>query len=338
MRNRVWKTVIAGMGLMLPLTACDDNPLDESIDEVASLTFDRTFMTILPNDSAIAVVTPKSVYGDPVTTADVEFEACSTGVPLTVAAVSDTTDATLSGEHEVVIRTGGQLGYGCIVATGGGETDTLRVLVVPDEFLPVEGSVVAGSEVRLYRATGQPVFDANTHVYVNDIETWVTSLSADTIAFYLPSSVPVGEAEISLEGVGPGNVTLPARVNVTATGDPNEPDEWLFIGDATAYTEIEVPAFIVGDMGDGDVNDIYGFTLTEARNVDFTLDWVGSSGDLDFILRTPTGALVPGCNAATAAHPEHDTCALVPGTYYAQINDYEEAGVSTYVFDVHFVE
>jgi hypothetical protein len=84
------------------------------------------------------------------------------------------------------------------------------------------------------------------------------------------------------------------------------------------------------------IDHYYKLTVTEAGNYTITTDWAVGS-DIDQILCNDAACSAPDFTAATGAHPETGTYALVPGTYYIIVEDFggDAAGSSVTVSITH---
>jgi len=331
MRTAMWKGLVVGAALVLPVAACDvDNPIDEGQEDVARLEFDRSYATIIPGDSTTLTVRPRNRYNDPIRTS-VSFSACDSNVTLS----DPIEDLSLAGQTSVTVYAGTTLGYSCVVASAGGQQDTVQILVVPDYLVPGSSTAAPGGRVVLNRAIGQPVFDDNVAISVDGYTAfWSrTESSADSLVFWVPFGVAAGDVTVDVSNIGPGNVTIPATLTISGTAtDPHEPNDYVFGGGE--IFPVSAPEFELVSMLDAsDTDDFFEFTLTEETTFDMLLDWDDSngSGDLDLYV-ADIGFNVAYCTSATGDHPEDhvEECTLPAGDYLIWVTDYTPGQTTTY--------
>lgn len=321
-----------GAAVLVTVGACDDNPVDEGVDEVARLDFDRSFASVAPGDSITLLVTPQNRYGNPVIASEVTFEACDDKITL---GESGPDGVALSGQYFVVVRGTNTLGFTCVRATAAGVTDSMRVLVVPPTLLTNVSEAAAGETVVVRRAQGQPAFDENVAVEVNFTPAfWLrTQSDEDSIVVVLPRTLEPGATDIVVTGLGGGDASLTAPFTITSAAPPAdevEPNDSP--GTATAVEGF--PLEIIGTTSADDPDDFYTYSIPEDVTVEFWLEWdnVGGSPDLDFYGAVDPAFTTTFCGGAfTGSYPEHiGPCDLAAGDYMVYVNEWTPSDGTTY--------
>ena len=147
---------IAGLALVLAVSACDDNPLAENRE-------DASYFRLNPSSAAVNAGGTVKVDATVLNRYGAATNAAVTGTPCDsrISAVADT----LRSEYEFPERftvTGLTLGLSCLVVTGGGITDTIQIRVVPASFdLTTSDTIASGQsatvEVAFLTEAGTPV-------------------------------------------------------------------------------------------------------------------------------------------------------------------------------------
>jgi hypothetical protein len=305
-------------GSLLWLGACDgDDPAAEGSGEAVAIASDKSIVIAAPGDSfniaAWVLDQTSSRIGTPVTVVP--------GTGLTLQ--SDTFVAELA-ETRATVRLGAGTAGSSVELQGEGLRDTIFVIVASP-------ATVNGSPAIVFRSP-IPVFTEDLVAEIGGAAATVFTQTPTELAVLLPFTAT--ELEYSFEGFGAdASVTVAGAVAVSGApvNEPGEPNDTR----ATAKPG-EFNTDIFGSLSSSDVDDYYVFTVTEAGDYDFNLDWNDDS-DVDMIPRNATGGALSGA-AATGAHPEHVALTLQPGTYYVQVNMYARDGdldATTYTLRVN---
>lgn len=154
---------VAALVVCLAFAACDDNPVDESRGDAASLTINPTFAVVTAADSTRVDANARDRYGE-LTRGQVSFSACDDKIRLE----PDPSHVTLEPPDRTLVF-GLTLGESCVNVSGpGGLSATATVEVLPAsvevEVLDVLGSgASAQAQVTFFDATGAVAsgFDAS---------------------------------------------------------------------------------------------------------------------------------------------------------------------------------
>lgn len=326
MKSALWKGLVVGSAVIIAAAACDDNPVDEGVDQVQRVSFNKTFASVAPGDSIQIAATPLNRYGAPLG-ADVTFTACDTKV--TVASTArDTADLAEAVVAWVRATTdAANLGYTCVEAAAGGVRDTVRVLVVPDYPVTDVSSADAGATVTVNRAEGQPVYDDNTGVEITDAilgtrTAFVTGLSEDQLTFVVPYSIGTGTKTITVTNTGAEDADISGDFEITSASDPNDTD-------FGSEGSVSMPFDMYSKVSDSDVDDVFEFTAAADGTIDVYVDWDEGATDLDLYLLDATQTL--DLVHSWYDQPEHITYDVTAGTtYYIYVNNYGAEGPTTY--------
>lgn len=249
------------------------------------------------------------------------------------------------------LAVGGVLGVGVArlgaaqITQSGGALTVNTPAALAGSISPTSG--IPGTTVTITRTSG-PVFDANTRVYFNGIQSFVSSLAASTIVTALPGVGVKGPVELRLTRLDATD--LARRVTFTAdTAASLFADQYDDVNDDPATA----PALTVnGDYyvvqhgtctegvntspGD-DCDDFFKVSAPAGTGDSLTVNaaWFGGA-DVDILWcknATCSGAgnVITG-GGATSANPENSTVVIPAGaTWYLWINYFEPAGASTLV-------
>lgn len=339
MRMSGWKTLMLGAAVMLTAAACDDNPVDEGVDEVARLDFSRGYASVAPGDSITIQVTPENRYQDPVS-ASLDVTACDNRI--TIGSV-ERDEVELIESWNVVVHGTNNLGFSCFEARAAGVVDTVDVLVVPPTLLMEATEAAPGTQVVIERAPGQPVFDENTAATINFAPAfWLRSQSTpDSLVLVLPRALDPGDYPIEVTGLGAGDATLTTDP-LTIAGDPPADEAEPNDSPATAPHIDEFPLEIIGTTSADDADDFYTYTVPEDVTVEFWLEWdnVAGSPDLDFYGAVDPAFTTTFCGGAfTGSYPEHiGPCELAAGEYMVYVNEWTPSDGTTYHLYMEIVE
>lgn len=116
---------IAGLALVVAVSACDDNPLAENRDEAEYFRLSVSNAVVEVDGTVGVVANVLNRYGAALVV-NVTASECDAGVSVEVD--------TVRSEYEYPERfliTGNSVGESCVVVSGGGITDTIAVRVVP---------------------------------------------------------------------------------------------------------------------------------------------------------------------------------------------------------------
>lgn len=338
MRTHLWKAVLTGTLITMSAACGEDTPLDEGVGEIAQLQFDRGFASVAPGDTITFSVAPRDQFGAPVDD-DVEFEACDNKI--TIGDVRpDSAELFPRTIVEVIGTT--NLGYSCIVASAGGVTDSVTVLVVPPYLLTDVSEAVSGDTIVFVRSLGQPAFDDDVMVTAqiqapppNDFvhsAFWLRDRStADSLYVVLPVNMGPGDYEFEVSNIGSAQSTIGASFVVTAMGTPgvdiDDPN-----GDAVTDTVMisSMPYEITSELTQEESNDWFRITVTESGTLDMSLQWDYGNNGSDFVAfylyNAPnTVQVAPRLVLVYAAAPDpsdlHAQVDLDPGNYWVRIRN-----------------
>ncbi|HEX6588104.1 MAG TPA: hypothetical protein VF039_03695, partial [Longimicrobiales bacterium] len=328
-----------GTLITMSAAACgEDTPLDEGVGEVEQLQFDRGFASVAPGDTITFSVAPRDQFGSPVAQ-DVEFEVCDNKITLGDVRPDS---AELFPRTIVEVIGTDNLGYSCIVASAGGVTDSVTVLVVPPYLLTDVASAEGGDTITFVRSLGQPAFDGDTRVtmqiqapppgdFIHSVFVLREQSTADSLVVVLPINAAAGDYVFEVTDIGAGQATIGADFTVTAQGtagvDIDNPN-----GDATTDTVIvtDLPYEVVSEVTQEESNDWYRITVDEAGVLDMSLQWDYGNNGADFIAlylyNAPnTVAVEPRLVLTYAAAPDpadlHAQIELAPGNYWVRVRN-----------------
>jgi hypothetical protein len=123
---RVLRRAGVGLAAVALLAACDDNPLAENRDQGAWFELNPSNVAVNAGGTVTASAVVRNQYGA-ATNAAVTATPCDGKI----TAAADTLRSAFEFPERFVITGSSSLGTSCLVVTGGGLTDTIRVRVVP---------------------------------------------------------------------------------------------------------------------------------------------------------------------------------------------------------------
>lgn len=355
MRTHLWKAVLTGTLITMSAAACgDDTPLDEGVGEIEQLQFDRGFASVAPGDTITFSVAPRDQFGNTVDD-DVEFEACDNKI--TIGDVRPDSAELFPRTIVEVIGTN-NLGYSCIVASAGGVTDSVTVLVVPPFLLTNVSEAEGGDTIIFIRSLGQPAFDSDVSVtaqiqapppadFIHSAFVLRERSTADSLYVVLPINAAAGDYEFTISNIGAGQATIGSSLVVTALGtagpDIDNPD-----GGATDTVGLTLPAEVVSELTQEESNDWFRITVAEAGVLDMKLQWDYGNNGADFValyLYNKPGSVAVGDRLVLtyAAAPDpadlHAEVELEPGNYWVRVRNLDaEHTPTTYYLSLEMVE
>lgn len=267
-----------------------------------------------------------------------------------VAPFDPLTDITWSSDNDGIasvdatgLVTANGAGTATITATWsmGGVTVSAEVAIAVEVPPPVLTSIDvatadAGDAITI---TGTGMLVGPHAIYVNGFEVAAdpllgppTVVDATTATFNMPPGAP-GDVDVQVGSVVGG---LSNIIVVTRTSDDYEPDN---DDQEAGGPTITIPANIVNyfDGTAGDTDDYYGFTLGAGATLNFALDWVGVSTDLDLYVidRNPVTNFQCGFAGGTLSKPEAFACALGAGDFAAWVVEFDHVpGLTQYTMTI----
>jgi hypothetical protein len=187
---------IAGLALVLAVSACDDNPLAENREEAAYFRLNPSSAAVNAGGEVDVTATVLNRYGA-ATNAPVTGTPCDSRI----TAEPDSTRSEFEFPERFTV-TGGELGLSCLVVSGGGLTDTIQIRVVPAsvEITPVD-TVLSGE-----------TFDADI-VYLSEAGTAATGFDQAQVTWTaLDDDVADIDDQGVITGFAPGTARVVARL------------------------------------------------------------------------------------------------------------------------------
>ena len=346
MRTHLWKAVLTGTLITMSAAACgDDTPLDEGVGEIEQLQFDRGFASVAPGDTITFSVAPRDQFGNTVDD-DVEFEACDNKI--TIGDVRPDSAELFPRTIVEVIGTN-NLGYSCIVASAGGVTDSVTVLVVPPFLLTNVSEAEGGDTIIFIRSLGQPAFDSDVSVTAQiqapppadfiHSAFWLRDRStADSLYVVLPLNMGDGDYVFEVSNLGSAQSSIGADFVVAGRNEiPADIDDPN--GDLVTDTVIiGLPSEIVSELTQEESNDWYRITVTESGVLDMSLSWDYGNDGADFVAfylynEPNTVAVAPRLVLVYASAPDpadlHTQVELAPGNYWVRVRNLDASNTPT---------
>ena len=244
------------------------------------------------------------------------------------------------------LAAGGSLSVGAGKLSANDITQSGGVFVVNTPALltgtATPSSGLPGTAVIIKRAGADPAFDANTRVFFGGIQTFVSTVVADSIVVPVPGVGSKGAVELRLTRLDASD--LARRVTFTADtgvfkfadqydGTNNNPATAPVITANGDYYVVLSGTCTNGAGGAGtDCNDFFRITNTggAAATVAVNAAWL-TGPDVDILIGADSAGLVDfdcddGCNGATGANPENTSISVPAGaTYYFWANMFSNA-------------
>jgi hypothetical protein len=123
---RVLRRAAVGLAVVALLGACDDNPLSENRDQGAWFELNPSNVAVNAGGTVSVSAVVRNQFGA-ATNAAVTATPCDARI----SAVRDTGRTAFEFPERFIVTGSSSLGNTCLVVTGGGLTDTIRVRVVP---------------------------------------------------------------------------------------------------------------------------------------------------------------------------------------------------------------
>jgi hypothetical protein len=123
---RVLRRASAGLAVVALVTACDNNPLADNRDRGEWFDLNPSNVAVNAGGTVLVTAVVRNQFGA-ATNAPVTATPCDAKV----SAVRDTTRSAFEFPERFVVTGASSLGTSCLVVSGGGLTDTIRVRVVP---------------------------------------------------------------------------------------------------------------------------------------------------------------------------------------------------------------
>jgi hypothetical protein len=217
---------------------------------------------------------------------------------------------------------------------------TKGVLVVPGSFVGniSPSSASPGDFVKI--TNGGPGFDSDTRVFIDGIETFQVTATADSIRFVMPPTGVAGLVPLLLDQIGPDQVALVDNTNLSsASSSLNGPNEPANDDPATAPAITADGDYYIVNHGTctggsatsaGDDCDAF-FNVTNALarpdTITVQLDWL-SGADNDILwCDAACGGFVGNFDGATSSNPETSTVIIPAGEHWnLWINLFDPAG------------
>lgn len=222
---------------------------------------------------------------------------------------------------------------------GAPRVDSIPFTVVPGPFgggfAPASGSW--GDTVTITAAPG-PAFDDDTGVEFDGLLPFPISSSTSEIVVVAPAGITT--AEMVVLNVGANQLAFADTFVVTDPNpmDGNEPNNAGGGGGGSLSNPSESTLALVPfeqyiSVGSGDLDDVFQLVFAVQTTVNFSLDWnFPDDVDLDILFYDGAGTLLEdppvagafGC--ATADVPETCSVTFDPGTYYIDVNVFDDGG------------
>jgi len=317
----------------LSLAGCKSDPLSDLDGNPAGVITDFSYLQL--GIGGTAAVTARVVDGrnTPLAVA-IAFTSCTSDV--TVA--PDTSYHPVPQTSARVVVTAVSAAPSCVVVSGGGLRDTVRVAILPQAFNGTASSATpqVGGTFSLFAST---LLGFNTSSADIDFGGGVTGAIlrrvGDTLTVRVPQPDATPAAPLTVLGVAvkyvPGlSVNLPTATNFTVSNPHGHAS-----GGPAAFV---VPAdgdsveFYDGFASDG-TDNFYPFTVASADTLTFTLSW-DTNADLDM---AACNGVFTGCTggfgAATGANPETFTVIFPAGNFNLLIEQFA-VGDGAHLFKV----
>ncbi len=229
-------------------------------------------------------------------------------------------------------------GAGIIVLSYENLADTITVAVFPVVFDGAVAVKTGGQLDTVTIAAGSVVsFDpAATTVTIDGEPARMLTVTADAITAIARNTGAVATAQITIDNVvflaGTSDETPIQSIDAEATpairGESTEPAN---NDPATAPTVAAVNGLVEGLISSTDADDFWAFTLATPADVtiEVSFDDDGGSPDIDVYLLGPAPVGdnycdLDGCSMGTGAQPEGGTFTLPAGTYYVDVEWFDD--------------
>jgi hypothetical protein len=291
-------------GALLGLAACSDDPAAVGSGDIIDIASDKALIIVSPGDSvnlaAWAVDATNSRVAQQIT-----FTSTSGTATVGAGTYFPELAETRTGIKIAANATAGS----AIIMSAGTLADTVHIVVATP-------GTSGGAPALIFRSP-IGVFTEDIEVEVAGGAAVILSRTPTELAVLLPFGAE-GATAYTFTNFG-NDQSIEVSGDVMVAGAPLQE-----AGEPNDTRATAIPAAletdIYGALTDEDTDDYYAFTITEAGQYEFAVDWNDAS-DVDLLPRSSTGSVLSG-GAATSAQPEHATVTLQPGTYYAQVNMY----------------
>lgn len=321
---------------------CKSDPLSDLDGNPARVVTDFSYLQLPIGSSQViesqvldARTTPLEV---PVT-----FTACTNAVTV----VADTSYHPVPPTSSRAIVTAATPANSCVVASGGGVSDTIAVSTVPIAF---DGAVSTTSPIigdtLILTSSALLGFDpASADIDFGDgIHGLVVRATADSLVVIVPQPEAAQPAVVTIEGVVvkyvPGlivSMSSAAPLDVQPIGDRESGDVIITPPASGAPDLVFYDGFVAGADGASTFIDyLYQFTLAATDTLQFELSWDGGA-DLDMAVLRSNFTIIGGLGAATGANPERYAppgVILPAGTYYLLIESFDDHDDPAHLFKV----
>ncbi len=332
MKARFSGLLAAPVALGLLAWACIEDPVSDLDTGAAYVVFNADQLDLSEGDTVAVTASVLDGRGRPLPEA-ITFTACD--ADLTVAADPSYDPVPPTSARAIVVAAAP--GASCVVAAGGGVSDTLGAVVLPVSFGGALSSTTpqAGAVLSIQSTAALKFNPANAAVtFGGGIPGTIAFASADSLRVIVPFSDagPLTISGINVTYVAGLEVSLASSSSVTQTGDFWGTGDTSF---ATAPTftppAAGTTAYGITDLGparpypadcfEGAPSTgpcvIYKFTLAAATALTLRAGWDGT-GDIDIYVCTAVGVCgTGGFGGAGVNNPEQMNSFTYPaGTYF----------------------
>jgi len=220
--------------------------------------------------------------------------------------------------------------YSLPVGTWGGT-------MTPSSGRPVD-------KIVLRRGGGDPLFDADTRVYLGGVQAFIDSFSSDTAVVIVPPLEFVGTADLRISRMDAGQLAVDGADAFTSTFssplDPLDHANDFTLGASSLTANGTYYGTLSGTCDGGvatkgadDCDDFFKVTNPSGTDTLFAhvdLAW-NTGADIDILwCRNAACSSVTSGGGATVANPEHSNVKIPPGaTWYLWLNFFDNAGVNS---------
>jgi hypothetical protein len=324
------------MSLGLVVTAgCTEDPTEALRTGPARVVTSRTYLQLLPGDSASVIGRTLDAQGNAVVPLP---EVISENASVATVSVDDILSGNPSPELAFFVK-GINPGQATITATAEAVSTSFTTLVFPLTF-PGTAAVNSSGRLDEVTLTADPVIEFDTSgtsgVLVDGASADILSLTASEMVFSWSAAAAVAAAEVTLTDVlFLGEFPLAELVladPVALTQDGDEPANDLDVpGGGTPTTAAFGSANINrGSSASDDVRDFWCVTIP-GGDTSFEVAWGGTGADADLDIFVQSGcstafdyfADVLGFGMATGANPEAASAVLPAGDYLINVEVYD---------------
>jgi len=329
---------VACLGLAFA-TGCASDPTADLRTGPARVQTTRTYLQLVPGDSASVTARTLDTQGNPV-------------APLPTVSSNATGVATVSVDSLISANPAPRLnffvkgvapGQATVSAAAEGVTETADILtlVFPEEFLGTV-SVDGSGRTDVVTVTADPVLEFDTSgtsgVLVDGASADIISMTATEMVFSWSSAAAISGAELTFTDVlflG----QFPTAELVYGTGvdlnqDSDEPANDNDVPNGGTLTVATFGSVNRASMASDDLFDLWCVTVPASGDVTVELGWGGTGADADIDVYVESGCTqafsysdVYGFAMGTGANPETASTALTAGDYMVWVELWDPHGV-----------